>query len=240
MSSFFSRVGLWALRGIAVVAVLALVGLGSARIVRFAAALVGDEALVVTETNMRPQLFPGDLAIVEPVRAETLGEWDVITYASPTDADRLITRRVMYLDADSTGFVAGVRGDAEPITEQLRLTPTTPTGRVQYFVPRLGLVVAFAEQSAGSTLLLGLAAVALATYGLQRRLSRIRRRSSAHPLIEEGRRALGASDFAAAIKAANAVLAKDPNSRAAWLLVVEARHASQRGRELKQARSARA
>jgi signal peptidase I len=218
-------VRLLAARAIAVVqivAVIVVLGLAGALLGGIVPSLIGDESFVVSAREMQPTLQAGDLAVINPTRADTLAAGDVVTYRTPQDPDSVLTRRVLAVSSDSLGRLnLQVRGDAEPITEQVTVMPNAVLGRLQYSLPHLGLVVTFVNQTAGKLLLIGLPALLLLAETLRSRLQR-RRPARTEALVAAGRRALRAGYPELALKAANGVLAIDSYNRAAWLLRLEA------------------
>src|SRR5579864_2772139 len=178
-----------------------------------APSLLGYESFVVPTALMQPALQANDLAVLRPVRAATVSVGDIITYRAPDDPDWVIVGRILFIDTDSAGQLQlQVRGDSDPTTHQATVAPTSTLGQVFYSLPRVGLLVSFANGLAGKFVLVGLP-------GLIRLLDWVRSRARRQPrttaLVEVGWRALRAGYPELALRAANGALAQDASSRAA-------------------------
>ena len=229
-----------ALRALAVLHVSALIGLACALLAGILPALFGDESFVVASPNMQPALQVGDLAIVGPVGADRLAVGDVVTYRTPPDLETAITRRIISIDADSTGRLSlQTGGDSDPAAEQVTVARNAVLGRLSYSVPRLGLLAGFASDVAGKIVLIGIPGLVLAADHLR---SRMRRRPAVvgvaidhaariESLLDSGRRALGAGFPELAARAADGALRLDPYNEAAALLKVRALEAWEVDRE---------
>jgi len=227
-TSMLSRLGLRALAVLQVAAVVLLVGLGAVLLAGVVPGLLGDESFVVSAEDMQPALQVGDLAIVHPIGAAAVAVGDVVVYRTPQDPDTAITRRILSVDPDAKVGLLNLqtRGDADPTAEQINVASGAVLGRVVFSIPRLGLVVQFANQPIGKLLLIGLPGLLLAGDWLR---SRVRRRrptpslttgttARIQSLLDSGQRALSAGFPLLAARAAEGVLALDAHNQAAGLL----------------------
>jgi signal peptidase I len=129
-------------------------------------ALLGGESYVVDTAIMQPALQVGDLAVITPARVDQLVAGDVIIYRAPDDSHAVLTRRVLHSEADGTGsgiYKLQVRGDSEATSEQIVAPGSSRLGHLQVSLPRIGLIVGFANSLFGKVLLLG---VPLAVFAL--------------------------------------------------------------------------
>jgi len=98
----------------------------------------GGAGLVIETASMMPTIAPGDVVAVRPVTYQELNIGDIVTFASE---DALVTHRVIGFGSSGDGSRTVItQGDAnnfpdEPLREgQIR-------GRVDYVIPRVGLLV---------------------------------------------------------------------------------------------------
>jgi signal peptidase I len=195
--------------------------------------LVGYESFVVPTSQMLPALDVNDLGVVKPVKVSELNVGDVVTYRVPEDPETVIVGRILDIAKDPVGHLQlQVRGDADPTTHQTTALPAAVLGRIAFSVPRVGLLVAFANGLAGKFALIGVPALLLALDWLRTR----RQRRPGSALIETGWRALGAGYPELALKAADGVLANNAFDAAARDL----RLAALKAREIQQCEHAAA
>jgi signal peptidase I len=223
------------------VAVVIVVVLGCALLAGTLPSLLGDESFVVAQQNMEPALQVGDLAVVAPVKAGGLAVGDIITYRTPPELDYAATRRIIFIDTDAeSGHLSmQTRGDSDPTAEQISVTKTTVLGRLVFGIPRLGVLVSFANQTAGKLTLIGLPILLLTADWLRVRARR--RRTAAgvsleemtriQSLLDSGHRALSAGFPQLAARAADGILGIDPHNEAAVMLMARAIEAREADRE---------
>jgi signal peptidase I len=193
--------------------------------------VLGYESYVLADGDMRPSMQPGDLGVVQPVRASAVHAGDVITFRKPSDPETVLTRRVLSIEPDTTA--AGrlnlqTRGDAEPTSESVIVGATVQLGRVAYTLPRMGELLAFVDAGIGRVLLLILPGLLLAL-DLLRTRRQMSPRTNAQAeripsLLECGERALEAGYAPLALRAAEGVLALQPANLAARRLRRDALH----------------
>jgi signal peptidase len=237
MTTLLPRLAMRVLAVLEVVAVVVVVGLAGALLAGIVPSLLGNESFVVADPNMRPALQVGDLAIVGPTSAEALVAGDIVTFRTPQDPNTAVTRRILFREADATSGLLQLqtRGDSDPTTEQVSVAHGAVLGRLVYSVPRLGLLINFANGATGKLVLFGLPGLLLAAEWLRSRLRR--RRPSVDDatriagLLDSGQRALSAGFPQLAVRAGDGVLVLDPHNQAAGLLKQQAIAAQEIERE---------
>jgi signal peptidase I len=223
VTTSFQRFAARALALVQLVGVAALVGLSVLLAAGTLPGFLGFESFVVSTRSMQPAIQVGALAVVSPVKVEQLSAGDIITYRRPADPDLIVLQRLLYVDAEADKINLQTRGDSEPASEQVSVSPRVTLGRVVYSIPGIGLLVDFLNQPLGKILLLAAPGVFLAADYLSSRVRR-RRRAPLQPLeqaqriealLDYGRRALQSTHPQLALRAAQGVLALDPNNEAA-------------------------
>ena len=220
MRGGLSPAGLRVARLVQIAAGVCVLGVFAALLLAVAPTLIGYESFVASNDEMQPTLRAGDLAVVQPMRADHLNGGDMITYRMPDAPDALVTRRVVSMTMDDKSqlqlqVTAAANTDSEPITVQ----PKAMLGRVVYAVPKIGAVVTLANSWPGKALLVGLPMLLI---GVDRLCSRTRRRKRVPALVSLGRRALKAGHPQLALRAAEGALYLNAHSRAAWILKQQA------------------
>jgi signal peptidase len=106
---------------------------------------VGAEAsYVVLTASMTPAIAPGDVVIVDEVRAESVVVGDVIVFQRRAGDPVPVTHRVIAVERTDDGTpVFRTRGDANEDADVAPVTPDRLVGRVSYTVPLVGHVVRF-------------------------------------------------------------------------------------------------
>jgi signal peptidase I len=241
MTTSLARLALMAVTVLQLAAVVVLVGLGSALLAGILPSLLGNESFVVADRDMQPALQVGDLAIVGPIRGDAVTVGDVVIYRTPQDPNFPLTRRILSRETDSASGLLNLqtRGDSNPSAEQVNVAPSAILGRLVYSVPRLGLLVSFANTMRGKIVLLALPGALLVSGWLRSRLRRRRRTGGLslddtkriQALLDSGHRALSAGFPQLAVRAANGVLTLDSSNEAAVFLKVQAIQAREGDRE---------
>jgi signal peptidase I len=216
------------LTAVRIVAMLGLLVVTGTMLVATVPALFGTESFVVSVTNMQPALAVDDLAFVKPTAVEEIAPRDIIVYRLPQDPATVLTRRMLYSEADERGGQKlQVRGDSEPSAEQVTVQRGSQLGRLQLSVPRVGVLVSFGNSMAGRALLLGLPLVLLIVDHARKRLAKDSAAAVVGPpidlarldaLLDTGQRALAAGYPELAMRAADGALALDHTNAAAALL----------------------
>src|SRR5687767_1917434 len=142
MPTHFWRVARTALTIVRLLTLTLLVGLTVLLLAGTLPSLLGYESFVVPTPMMQPAMYSGDLAVVQPVRADQLQVRDVITYRMPYNPDSVLTRRVLFIDTETPSQLGlQTRGDAEAAAEQISVPRAMLIGRIAYTIPRLGVLV---------------------------------------------------------------------------------------------------
>lgn len=217
-----------AVRGVQIAAAIALAGLILILLAGIAPSMFGYESFVVLSGSMRPALEVGDLAVVAPVRTESLMVGDIITYRQARRPDVLVTHRITNIGLDDQGRVRfETRGDANNTSDQVLVESRSVLGRVSYSIPMVGYLVEFSKRPEGKLLLIGLPGLLLV---LDTFRSAARRRkpeeqegdvtpvqTEAGALVAQGRIALQNGGVNAATALFDRAIAADPHLDDAWL-----------------------
>jgi len=101
----------------------------------------GGAGIIIETGSMSPRINPGDVVAVRPVEFSQIQVGDIVTYAAE---DALVTHRVV----EVLPLVSGqpnrliTQGDANQVPDQ-PITEAQVRGRLEYVVPRVGLVIPF-------------------------------------------------------------------------------------------------
>ncbi len=104
--------------------------------------LTGTQTYTVMSGSMVPAIPLGSLVIARPSDPATVQVGDVLTYQLP---DRLVTHRVVAVEAGANGRSFTTKGDANPIEDPDKLRFLKAVGMVQGTVPGLGYAVVYAQ-----------------------------------------------------------------------------------------------
>lgn len=133
-----------------------------------APAAVGWRTMTVMSGSMVPTIATGDAVVSRPVVARSLRPGDVATFRDPEGTGRLITHRVLSVEATKTKVHVTTRGDANNTSESWDVATDGRVGRVLYRVPRVGFLLVPASSPFGRLLLVGLPVVLLGALALVR------------------------------------------------------------------------
>jgi signal peptidase I len=228
----FHRIALQALTWVQLAGVVVLVGLSALLMAGILPTVFGNESLAVSTRGMQPEIQLGSLAVVSPVKVEDLSVGDVIIYRRPEEPEFLVLQRLLSVDNDQPNMLnLQVRGDSQPVAEQVSVATGIRLGRVVYSIPYLGRLVDFVNQFTGKLLLFGVPGVLLCVDYLLSHLHRRRPPATSNTpdhsqrvesLLEYARRALLAAQPELAIRAARGALLLDPRNEAASGLAAQA------------------
>jgi signal peptidase I len=103
-------------------------------------ALFGKQALTALSGSMEPAIGTGDVIVVAKISPLDARVGDVVSFKSADGDGKVITHRVVSMQAtgDVVRFVT--RGDANTGSERWQIAKTGTIGRVAYRVPKLGYV----------------------------------------------------------------------------------------------------
>lgn len=100
-----------------------------------AVALAGHRAgwqpLVERSASMAPRIAPGDLLLVQRLRADAMRPGDVVTFADPHVRGRTLTHRVIAIRAAAGRLAVTTRGDANRGAEHWTIAPGGTVGRLR-------------------------------------------------------------------------------------------------------------
>lgn len=157
-----SRITNWAATIILVVALFALVALGSA-------ILMGLKPAVVKTGSMKPSYPPGSLILVKPTPANQLKLGQVITFTDPDKPARgLVTHRIVKIEHKDGAPIFTTQGDANPAPDTWRLKLSSDAGLMTYSVPQVGRLSFLVRTKQGYMFLLGIPVLLLSLMALAR------------------------------------------------------------------------
>jgi signal peptidase len=103
--------------------------------------IAGAVPYTVLTSSMEPDLPPGTLIVVKPVKADEVAIGDVITYQLESGKSAVVTHRVVAKGVNGAGRVAfRTQGDANNTPDEDWVRPVQIKGGVWYSVPYLGYV----------------------------------------------------------------------------------------------------
>jgi signal peptidase len=112
---------------------------------------VGAEAsYIVLTASMTPAIGPGDVVVVDDVRAGDVGVGDVIVFEQRRGDAVPVTHRVTAVESTPDGDPAfRTKGDANEDADLTLVTPDRLVGRVAFTIPFIGHVIQFVGTPAG-------------------------------------------------------------------------------------------
>lgn len=167
-------VGQWAATVGALAAVLLVVA-------AVAPVLFGRQVYIVTGGSMEPAIPLGSAVVSERTRAILIKEGDVITYVNRQA--HIVTHRVTEVVSDQFGPGFRTKGDANEDPDQEIVRPVNVVGRVWYYVPLVGYILHYANQSATK---LAFLVLAIMIVGWQLQAWAFRRTATALPTGQAG------------------------------------------------------
>ena len=101
--------------------------------------LTGHKAFNVLSGSMEPTLKVGSVVLDTPISPLDARPGDIITFADPQDADRLITHRLRAVTISGGRVAIGAtKGDVNDVSERWSVAAGGTLGRVAYHLPGLG------------------------------------------------------------------------------------------------------
>jgi signal peptidase I len=136
-AQIMGRTAPWLVRGVMVLAVLifAVLAVGPH--------LLGYRTMTMLTASMAPEIDPGDVTIVTPIKVSEVTEGMVITYHKPIDDHSLVTHRVISVETASSGTVTvQTKGDANEALDPWTATLEGDTAyEVRGVIPELGHLI---------------------------------------------------------------------------------------------------
>jgi signal peptidase I len=136
-AQIMGRTAPWLVRGVMVLAVLifAVLAVGPH--------LLGYRTMTMLTASMAPEIDPGDVTIVTPIKVSEVTEGMVITYHKPIDDHSLVTHRVISVETAGNGTVTvQTKGDANEALDPWTATLEGDTAyEVRGVIPELGHLI---------------------------------------------------------------------------------------------------
>lgn len=148
------------LRRIAMIALWTLAGVGVLCGVVWGATAAGFiKPLIVISGSMEPQIMTGDLLIAKQTPASELEVGDVVSLPSEL-TDKLVTHRIVAIEAAGDGFLVTMKGDNNEFEDALDYTVAGSVWEPTVQVPGAGALVArMTTPAVAIPLLIGLVAL---------------------------------------------------------------------------------
>ncbi|MET0297273.1 MAG: signal peptidase I [Microbacterium sp.] len=161
------------LRRIAMVALWALAAVGVACGLVWGATTAGlIKPLVVISGSMEPGIMTGDLLVATKASAADLGVGDVVSLPSEL-TDKLVTHRIVAIEADGDGFLVTMKGDNNEFEDALDYHVAGEVWMPQVQIPGAGTVISRVTTPAVAVpLMIGLVALLGLTWLIPAPLSR--------------------------------------------------------------------
>jgi signal peptidase len=136
-AQIMGRTAPWLVRGVMVLAVLifAVLAVGPH--------LLGYRTMTMLTASMAPEIDPGDVIIVTPIKVSEVTDGMVITYHKPIDDHSLVTHRVISVETAGNGTVTvQTKGDANEALDPWTATLEGDTAyEVRGVIPELGHLI---------------------------------------------------------------------------------------------------
>lgn len=107
--------------------------------------LAGRQLYIVLSSSMEPAAGPGSLLVVKPVDPSELKKEDIIVFIDPDDPLRVISHRIMEVNALS--FIT--RGDANYSNDPQPVPAENILGKSEFVIPYVGYILNFAQTTTG-------------------------------------------------------------------------------------------
>jgi len=136
-AQIMGRTAPWLVRGVMVLAVLVFAVLAAGP------HLLGYRTMTMLTSSMAPEIDPGDVTIVTPIKVSEVTEGMVITYHRPIDDRSLVTHRIVSVETAANGNVTvQTKGDANEAVDPWTATLEGDTAyELRAVIPELGHLI---------------------------------------------------------------------------------------------------
>ena len=110
--------------------------------------LFGFRYYIVLTDSMVPEFSSGDMVFVKRTDAEVIKEGDIITFNPSSGSEAYLTHRVTQkiTDYENSGVICfKTKGDANNTEDSFLIDESRVIGKVQFHVPKLGVIVRFVQ-----------------------------------------------------------------------------------------------
>lgn len=132
------------------------------------ATAAGYRPLIDYSGSMSPAIRAGDLLITRPEPATSMRIGQIVSFIDPGLNGKLVTHRVVGLQASARKIDVVTRGDANSAPETWSIARRDSVGALDLRVPAIGRFIAWTSAPWARTTLLALAALVLSTALLRR------------------------------------------------------------------------
>jgi signal peptidase I len=133
-----------------------------------AGTLLGYRAFTIRSGSMVPTIGVGDVVVDRTVSPLSVRPGQIVTFRDPALGQQLVTHRVLSVHRSGELVRFVTKGDANLVTEHWSVPTTGQLGRELLVLPGLGRVFASIGSPLGRVLVIALASLCLAFFGLRR------------------------------------------------------------------------
>lgn len=131
--------------------------------------ILGYRFMSVLTGSMRPELEPGDMAVVKTISPEKIKPGDIITFKM--DGNMLVTHRVINVDDRGGSLMFETKGDANNVKDEKQVSPEQIVGVMVFSIPYGGYVTSFIKTRPGIIIAIMIPAILLTLLELKTILS---------------------------------------------------------------------
>lgn len=118
----------------------------------------GYKPFLVQSGSMEPSIMTGDVVVIQNRGTYFIN--DVVTFRTSADDSRIVTHRIIAVDATITKKYS-TKGDANRTGDEDNISDRQIIGKVVLVIPKLGYFVAFSKSPRGMIFLLIIPAIVL-------------------------------------------------------------------------------
>lgn len=134
------------------------------------------QIMVVQSGSMKPAIKMGSLVVVKPTSGYKIG--DIITYKSADDPKKTTTHRIVGVNEEQGFTFYKTKGDANDAPDLNPIFKENIVGKVLFFIPYLGYLVAFAKTLPGLIILIIIPATIIIYEEIQKIVKEVKKRGS--------------------------------------------------------------
>jgi signal peptidase I len=110
----------------------------------------GFKAMTVLTGSMAPDIQPGDVIVVKPIKPENAQVKDVITYRNSNNT--LITHRIVNRVEKQNQLFFQTKGDANNVNDERLVSSDQLVGSLLFHIPKAGYITDFIKSPMGIVL----------------------------------------------------------------------------------------
>jgi signal peptidase I len=129
----------------------------------------GFKVMTVLTGSMAPDIQPGDVIVVKPIKPENAQVKDVITYRNSNNT--LITHRIVNRVEKQNQLFFQTKGDANNVNDERLVSSNQLVGSLLFHIPKAGYVADFIKSPMGIVLFIVMGACMLIMGNGRKRLN---------------------------------------------------------------------